>query len=107
MEGRKFGEVNYYVTQILSGHEYFRKYLHRMGKTAFPYCLYEEGKVIEDAEHTAFKCARWESYPSVLTAINVTIMAANIVGVMIKNREKLDHSGKLRGANSNNEEGRS
>ena len=32
----------------------FRIYLHRMGKTASPYCLYEEGKVIDDAEHTVF-----------------------------------------------------
>ena len=31
--GRKFGEVNYCVVQLLSGHRHFRKYLHRMGKT--------------------------------------------------------------------------
>ena len=31
-----FGEINYYVTQLLSRHGYFRKYLHRMGKTAYP-----------------------------------------------------------------------
>ena len=46
--GRKFGEM-------LSGHEYFRKYLHRIGKTATPYCRYEEGEVIDDAEHTVFE----------------------------------------------------
>ena len=45
--GRKFGEVNYYVTQMLSSH----RILHRMGKTASPYCLYEAG-------HTVFECAR-------------------------------------------------
>ena len=33
------GEVNFYVTQIQSGDGYFRKYLHRMGKTASPYRL--------------------------------------------------------------------
>ena len=42
--GRKFGELNEYVTQLLSDHGYFGKYLHRMGKTASPYCFYEEGK---------------------------------------------------------------
>ena len=47
---RKFGEVNYYVTQLLSGHGYFIKYLHRMGKTPSPYYLYEEGEIIDDAE---------------------------------------------------------
>ena len=40
--GRKFGEVNFYVTQLLWGHWYSRKYLHKMGKAASPYCLYEE-----------------------------------------------------------------
>ena len=49
--GRKCGEVNYYVAQMLSGHVYFRKYLHRMDKTAFLYCLYEDGEVIVDAKH--------------------------------------------------------
>ena len=49
--GRNFEEVNYYITQTLSGHEYFRKHLHRMGKTAWPYCLYEEGEIIDVAEH--------------------------------------------------------
>ena len=32
--GQKFGEINYYVTQMLSCHGYFRIYLYRMGKTA-------------------------------------------------------------------------
>ena len=46
--GRKFEEVNYYVTQMLSGRVYFRNYLHRMAKTASPYCLYEKGVIIDD-----------------------------------------------------------
>ena len=50
--GRKFGEINYYVKQLLSGHGYFRKYLQRMGKIASPYCRYDEGEIIDDAEHT-------------------------------------------------------
>ena len=64
--GRKFEDVNYYVTQMILGHGYFRKYMHRRGKTASFCCLYEEGIVIEDAERTVFKCARWQSYRSVL-----------------------------------------
>ena len=32
--GRKIGEANYYVTQLLSGRGYFRKYLHRTGKNS-------------------------------------------------------------------------
>ena len=44
--------MNYYVSQVLSGSGYFRKYLHRMGKIASPYYVYEEGEVINDAEYT-------------------------------------------------------
>lgn len=29
---RKFGEVDYYVTQMLCGDVYFQKYLHKIGK---------------------------------------------------------------------------
>ena len=85
--GWRFGEVNYYVTQMLSGHGYFRKHLHRIGKTASPYCHYEEGDVVDDAEHTVSEYARWQSYRNILTSIVITITGANIVGVMIARRE--------------------
>ena len=51
------------------------------------YSLYEEGKVIYDAEHTVNECARWQSYRSLLTSIIGTITAANIVGIMIASNE--------------------
>ena len=72
---------------MLSGHGYFWKYLHRMGKTASPFYLYEEGEVIDDAEHRDFECASWQSYRSVLTSIIGTMTAANIVRVMIVSKE--------------------
>lgn len=56
---RQVGEVNYYITQMLSGHGYFRKYLHKMGKGNTPFCIYEAEDTIDDAEHTFFSCARW------------------------------------------------
>ena len=84
---RKFREVHYYVTQMLTDHEYFRKYLHRMGKIGSPYCLYEEGEVSNDEEYTVFLCARWQSYRSVLTSIMGTITVANIIRVMIASWE--------------------
>ena len=73
---------------MLTGHGYFRKYLHRMGKTVSPYdCLYKEGKVIDDAEHTVFVCTCRQSYRSVLTSIIRTNTAANIVAFMIVSRK--------------------
>ena len=84
---RKFVEVHYYVIGMLSGHGYFRKYLHRMLKTVSPYCLYEGRKVIDDAEHTVFECECWQSYRFVLTSIIGTIKAANIFGLRIASGE--------------------
>ena len=59
--------MNYYVTQMPSGHGYFRKYLHAMGKTASPLLTYDGGEVFD--------------------VIIETITAANIVRVMIANTE--------------------
>ena len=69
------------------GSRIFRIYLHRMGKTATSYCLYEEGKVIDDGERTIFECASWQSYRFILTSIIGTFTATNIVGVIIASRE--------------------
>ena len=60
-----------------------------MGKTAFPYCLYEEGEVFDDAEHTIVECARLQGYRTVLTSIIGTKSAANIVGVIIASIARL------------------
>ena len=61
-----------------------------MSKTAIPYCLYDEGQVIDYTEHTVFECARWQSNRSVMTPIIGTITATKIVGVMIVIRENWD-----------------
>ena len=56
--GRKHGEINYYLTQFLSGHGYFRSYLYRMGKVSSADCIYCPG-MQDDAEHTFFNCRKW------------------------------------------------
>lgn len=55
---RRHGEVNFYLTQFLSGHGYFRAYLSRMGKVASPACAYC-GEEPDDAFHTFFVCGRF------------------------------------------------
>ena len=55
---RKVGEVNFYITQFLSGHGYFQKYLNKMRKTEHPGCIYGDADD-DDAEHTFFHCQRW------------------------------------------------
>lgn len=46
-------ETNYYLSQILSPHGYFRKYLHTVGKVGNPECIYADND-IDEAEHTFF-----------------------------------------------------
>ena len=55
---RKHGEVNYYLTQMLSGHGCFRAYLYKYKHEESPVCPAGCG-VPEDAEHVFFHCARF------------------------------------------------
>lgn len=56
---RRHGEVNFYLTQFLSGHGCYRAYLHRFNLEDCPdcpTCL----NAIEDAEHVFSVCPRYE-----------------------------------------------
>lgn len=79
---RKHGEVNYYLTQILSGHGYFRKYLHKMRKCSTPFCMYEEKEVVDDAEHTFFFCKRWSDNREELELQIGTVTTDNLIDKM-------------------------
>lgn len=54
---RRHGQVDFYLTQFLSGHGCFNYYLKRMGVIDDPNC--EACGVDETAEHTFFLCPRW------------------------------------------------
>lgn len=56
---RPYGEVDYYLTQALSGHGCFNKYLHGMNRSTTPECRYCEQE--DDACHTLFQCVRWST----------------------------------------------
>ena len=58
---RKHGEVNYYLTQMLSNHGCFRVYLHRFKHEETPQCPMGCG-VPEDAEHVFFWCQTRERH---------------------------------------------
>lgn len=80
---RKTGDVNYYLTQMLTGHGYFRKYLYKIGKCSTPYCLYEEEDTIDDAEHTFFGCSRWSQKRTELGNVTGSITAENLIEIMV------------------------
>ena len=56
---RRYGEVDFYLTQFPTGHSFFRSYLSKMVKAMSPDCIYCPG-IPDDVEHTFFHCQRWE-----------------------------------------------
>ena len=84
--GRRFGEVNFYLTQFLSGHGYFREYLHRMGKVEDPHCRYCQS-TCDDAQHTFFSCDRWSYHRSELEVRIGQVTPDNIIAKMVASEE--------------------
>lgn len=84
---RKHGEVNYHLTQFLTGHGGYRNYLYKFGLDESPNCpVCIEA---EDAEHVIFKCSRFADIRSALeTELGSTITPENIVGFMLTSEEK-------------------
>jgi hypothetical protein len=66
---RPHGEVNFHLTQILSGHGCFRQYLHRFGHAGSPVCP-ECPDVNETAEHVFFECPRFGDVRSDMWAVS-------------------------------------
>lgn len=77
---RSLGEVNYHLTQFLSGHGGYRRYLHRFGHDDSPICPACPEKN-EDAEHVVFNCPRF-------TASFEIPDPRRIIGYMLESEEK-------------------
>ncbi|XP_076659909.1 uncharacterized protein LOC143363197 [Halictus rubicundus] len=56
---RKHGQLNFYITQALTGHGVFNNFRKRIGKTASDECWYHHG-VPDTPDHTLVACLRWE-----------------------------------------------
>lgn len=55
---RNFGNLDFHLSQLLSGHGCFGQYLHRFGKLPEAKCV-DCGETIDDVEHALFRCDRW------------------------------------------------
>jgi hypothetical protein len=85
---RTHGEVNFYLTQFLTGHGYFRLYLHRMGKVDSSRCRYC-GHNEDDVHHTFFVCRHFEDDRIALAAfVGGELTPDNIVEKMLQGEEK-------------------
>ena len=78
---RKHGEVNFHMTQFLSGHGCFRKYLHRFGHAASPLCP-ECTDAEETPEHVLFQCPRFELERMEMAANSGDINVHNVIDRM-------------------------
>lgn len=86
---RRKGEVDYYLTQFLTGHGYFRAYLFRMGKVGSAECIYCPG-MHDDAEHTFFICDRWARERQELVQEAGLFSPDTVVGRMLEDKAVWD-----------------
>jgi len=64
---RKYGQTDFYLTQLLTGHGCFKSYLYRFNHETNPFCTH--CAVIKDAEHVLFVCHRFSAERKELSLI--------------------------------------
>lgn len=80
---RKHGEIDYYMTQFLSGHGYFNSYLFKMGKVTSPDCKYCPG-ASDNAYHTFFQCDHWAQERGNLEAEINVLSPETIIEIVLR-----------------------
>lgn len=84
---RRHGEVNYYLTQFLSGHGLYRSYLHRFGLDSTPYCPQCPNQE-EDPEHVTFYCPRFRhERQKAEEDLGTQLHVQNIVSIILNRKE--------------------
>lgn len=64
---REEGEINFEITQVLTGHGVFKHYLWRMAKTKNPECQYCKAE-FQDQLHILYACPKWSKERMLLKA---------------------------------------
>lgn len=84
---RGHGEVNYYLTQMLSGHGCFRSYLYKYKHEDSPICPTCDN-ANEDAEHVFFVCPRFSTARNRWnTLLGTRISPENLTQMMLGSEE--------------------
>uniref|UniRef100_A0A6M2DQW1 Putative 115 kDa protein in type-1 retrotransposable element n=1 Tax=Xenopsylla cheopis TaxID=163159 RepID=A0A6M2DQW1_XENCH len=84
---RKHGEIDFYLTQMLTGHGSFNAYLFRMGLRTSSLCEYCPDK-IEDAEHTFFECGKWRRFRAdAEMTLGRTLNPESVIQLMLQNSD--------------------
>lgn len=83
---RKHGDIDFFLTQILSGHGCFNYYLWRMKKLGSPMCSLCEAEC-DDAGHTLFVCDAFENWRRQLFGeLGLELTPDNLVDTMLEGR---------------------
>lgn len=83
---RKHGEIDYYLTQMLSGHGWFNGYRKRFHLHEDDQC--SRCQVLEDADHVFFRCEKWRIFTEpVSNKVGTTLTAENCIQFMLKGEE--------------------
>lgn len=91
---RPHGEVNFHMTEFLSGHGGFREYLHRIGKAVSPNCPHCV-QVIESPEHVFFECPRFLEGRKELYKLVPGVKVETLIGAMCKDKVTWDSVNSL------------
>lgn len=87
---RPHGEVNFHMTEFLSGHGGFREYLHRIGRAVSPNCTHCV-QVIETPEHVFFECPRFlEDRKELHKLVGPGIRAETLIEAMCNDKATWD-----------------
>ena len=84
---RGHGEVNYHLTQMLTGHGCFRAYLRWIRKAPTDSCVYCQDQV-DDVEHAIFECGAWKEARETMEKTTGRVTPDNIVAKMLEEEEK-------------------
>lgn len=82
---RKFGGLNYFITQFLTGHGSFRSYLRRIGKAIYDSCIYC-GEV-DTSRHALESCPRFDRERQKIRLGVGEVTALNIIDKALQSRE--------------------
>jgi len=87
---RRHGEVNHYLTQILSGHGCFKEYLYKYHHDEDPFCP-SCVDINENAEHVFFHCPRYNTIRLNLSAeLGEDPSVSNLIPHMCESQTKWD-----------------
>lgn len=87
---RLHGELNFDLTQFLTGHGCYRAYLHRFNLDDSPFCPLCKG-VEESPEHVLFQCQRFALERTVMqNQTEITINSDNMVEALLESQANWD-----------------